>query len=296
MNARHHFALSALLILLAVLAAGCAAGVDTSKARSRGLINQGVIVPAEEIRVAEYLNYYEQRFPVPTDAPLGLDLRLGNPQIATAGGEVWLQIGLQAREAEQSEDTRLNLALVLDRSGSMDQPDKMPYLKESLRVFLESLDPDDIVAIVAYDTEAEVLLPAQSGGDGRWIRATIDRLRPGGTTNLHGGMMLGFREVERNYDIRRNNRVILMTDGIANEGVADPQRIAADALAYNQRGVYLSTVGLGLDFNDQLLSKLGKHSTGKSCLYIKKLEDVDMDVLKELVKQSVEHMSKSSAS
>ena len=88
------------------------------------------------------------------------------------------------------------------------------------------------------------------------------RIRPSGSTNLHAGMMLGLQEVDKNFDIRRNNRVILLTDGIANAGVTDPARIAADALAYNERGIYLSTIGLGLEFNDALLSELAHQGQG----------------------------------
>jgi Ca-activated chloride channel family protein len=75
-------------------------------------------------------------------------------------------------------------------------------------------------------------------------------------------MMLGFQEVDKNFDIRRNNRLILLTDGIANAGVTDPAQIAADALAYNQRGIYLSTIGLGLELNDALLSQLADQGQG----------------------------------
>ncbi len=262
------------LVALALLAGGCAAAVDTSKSYSRGMINQGEIVPAENIRVAEYLNYYEQRFPTPVSEPLGLDLRIGNAQIPTSGGDVWLQVGLQAREAELKERTPLNMALVIDRSGSMDTPDKMPYLKQSLRTFLQSLKPDDIVAIVAYDTEAEVILPAQPVGDGAWIQYTIDRIEPDGSTNLHSGMMLGLEEVDRNFDIRSNNRVLLLTDGIANEGVTDPTQIAQDALAYNQKGINLSTIGLGNDFNDSLLSTLARQGQG-AYHFIDSAEEMD---------------------
>ncbi len=245
-----------------MLAGACAAPQDASKARSRALINQGVIVPAEEVRVAEYLNYYEQHFPAPTETTLGLDLRLGNEQIPTEGGEVWLQIGVQAREAEGEQVTPLNLALVIDRSGSMNAPDKWPYLQQSLRVFFRGLDSDDIVAVVGYDDQAEVVLPAQRVGDCRWIERTIERLYPRGSTNLHAGLMLGFQEVDKNFDIRRNNRVILLTDGIANRGVTDSGEIARQALAYNERGIYLSTIGLGLDFNDELLSQLARQGKG----------------------------------
>ncbi len=249
-------------LFVTALISGCAAGVDTSKAYSRGAINRGEIVPADTIRVNEYLNYYDQRFPEPIDQPIGLDLRLGNPQLPSSGGEVWLQIGIQARGLSSQGRTPLNLMLVLDTSGSMDSPDKMPYLKESLRVFLHSLQPDDWVGIVSYSDKARVLRDAQPVGDGTWIVQTVDQLRPGGGTNLYDGLMTGFKEVDRNFDLRRNNRVILLTDGLANVGVTNPDRIAGDALIFSQQGIYLSTIGLGMDMNDPLLSKLARQGNG----------------------------------
>jgi Ca-activated chloride channel family protein len=253
--------LSIIIVLLG--SAACSAQApEASKARSRAVINAGAIVPAEEIRVAEYLRYYEQHLPEPAQETLGLDVRLGNSRLPAEGGQAWLQVGLQAKSAETELVAPLNLALVIDGSGSMDAPDKMPYLKQSLRVFLESLAPDDVVSLIVYSDQAELLLPAQPVGDGRWVQATIDRIQPNGSTNLHAGMMLGLQEVEKNFDIRRNNRVILLTDGIANQGLTDPAQIAADALAYNQQGIYLSTIGLGLEFNDALLSHLAHQGQG----------------------------------
>lgn len=253
---------SLFLALAAVVMAACSTAQDASKSYSRAVINRGAIVPAENIRVHEYLNYYEQRFPFPSHEPLGLDVRLGNPEVPLNGGLVWLQIGLQARATEKMERTPLNLALVLDTSGSMDAPDKMPYLKQSLMVFLSSLRPEDQVALVTYNDTAHLLWQSQLVGDGSWIRATVESLQPDGSTNLHAGLLLGLQEVERSFDIRRNNRVILLTDGIANRGVTDAGKIAAEALSYNQRGIYLSTIGLGLDFNDQLLSTLAQQGRG----------------------------------
>jgi Ca-activated chloride channel family protein len=87
-------------------------------------------------------------------------------------------------------------------------------------------------------------------------------------------MMLGFEAVEQNFDVRRNNRVILLTDGIANEGVTDPDRIAADALAYNEQGIYLSTIGLGLDFNDALLIQLADQGQG-GYTFVDSAEEMD---------------------
>lgn len=259
-----HWSILFLLALLAVLISACAGGVpEASKSYSRAVINRGEIVPAENVRVAEYLNYYEQRFPAPAgNEPLNLDVRLGNPYVAETGGDVWVQIGLQARQAPGQERSPLNLVLVLDRSGSMQEDDKMPYLKESLRVFLHSLRPDDIAGIVAYSDEAEVLRETQFVEDGWWIQNAVAGLQARGSTNLYDGLMLGFQQAERHFDIRRNNRVILLSDGIANVGLTDPARIAADARYYNDRGIYLSTIGLGLDFNDTLLSTLAYQGHG----------------------------------
>jgi Ca-activated chloride channel family protein len=226
------------------------------------VINRGAIVPAENVRKHEYLNYYDQRFPEPQDQPLALDLRLGNTQVPTGGGEVWLQIGLQARGTEVEVRTPLNLALVLDCSGSMGDAGKMSYLKQSLTVFLGSLKHDDLVSIVGYNDWAWLVRETQPVGDGAWIQNAVQSLQAGGSTNLHDGLMLGFEQLERNFDIRRNNRLLLLTDGIANRGVTDPEQIASDALSYNRQGIYLSVIGLGMDLDDHLLSTLAQQGRG----------------------------------
>lgn len=250
------------IALLGLVACSGGQGAAASKASSRAAINAGNVVPAEQVRVGEYMRYYEQDFAVPQGDTLGFELRLGNPQVPQQGGTVWLQLGMQAQAAPDNVTGPMNLALVIDRSGSMDSPEKMPYVKQALRLVLQSLRADDIVAIVTYGSTAEVLLPAQHVGDGRWIDATVNRIIIDGDTNLHAGLMLGFDEVTKNFDPTRNNRVILLTDGIANTGVTAPDQIARDALAYNERGIFLSTIGLGLDFNDGLLSQLAEQGEG----------------------------------
>ena len=272
------FVLVVLSLLLTgiLLLSGCASGEseEASKARSRAVINSGSIVPEEEVRVAEYLQYYDQHFPEPLDEAIGLDLRLGNNLLPAEGCMAWLQIGLQTKSSEEEMIAPLNLAIVIDRSGSMNDPDKMPYVKQSLGIFLRSLNPDDMVSIITYSDNAELVLKTQQVGDGSWIKRVIDNIEPGGSTNLHAGMMLGFREVERNFNIHRNNRVMLLTDGIANRGETDPEKIAEDALAYNQKGIYLSTIGLGLEFNDALLIKLAKQGEG-GYTFVDSAEEMD---------------------
>jgi|Deesub1362A_J573_1020465.scaffolds.fasta_scaffold01906_1 Ca-activated chloride channel family protein len=292
MNAKKTLICFALWLLLALLLSACRAAQDASKSYSRALIERGAIVPAEQVRVHEYLNYYEQRFPPPLHQALALDLRLGNPRLPTSGGQVWLQIGVQAREAQKGERRPLNLALVLDVSGSMAYDGKMRALKTSLSTFLRSLQPDDWVAIVTYSDQAGVLQPPRPVGHGRWIEPIIYGLHPDGATNLHAGLMLGFQMVERNFDPQRNNRVILLTDGIANRGVTDPQRIAQEALAYTERGIYLSTIGLGIDMNDELLSTLARQGRGAYHFIdsYQEMEKVFMEEVSGLVQRAADQV------
>lgn len=250
-------------LAVAVVVAGCAgAAPDASKAYSRSVIQSGGVAQEENLRVAEYLNYYEQKFPDPVNGAVGLDVRPGAWQVPPGESEVWVQIGMQAKSARPEEIAPLNLALVIDCSGSMDTPDKMPYVKQSLRVFLQSLAANDRVAFIRYSDDAAVVMPSMEVGEGGWIEWAIEQLRPDARTNLHAGLMAGLEEVSRHYDPRRNNAVILLTDGIANVGVVDPGAIAQDARAYTERGIHLSTIGLGSDFNDALLTELAKQGQG----------------------------------
>lgn len=253
----------ALGVGVTLVLAGCSGQApDASKALSRQRIESGGVVPAEELRVAEYLAYYDQHLPEPTTGQVGLDLRLGNPRVSERGGPAWLQVGLQARSDEQVGVAPLNLALVIDRSGSMADDGKMDVLKQALTSFLTRLAPNDRVALVAYSNEAEVVSAAREVGDGRWVDETVAGLAPSGGTNLHAGLMAGLKAVDRQFDARRNNLVILLTDGIANAGETDPDRIAAAAKSFNDRGIHLVTIGLGHDLNDTLLSQLAHQGEG----------------------------------
>jgi hypothetical protein len=144
----------------------------------------------------------------------------------------------------------------------MAESDKMSRVKGSLRTMVSKLRPEDIVSIVVFDTVAEVLFPAGPIGDGHALRAAIDCIAPGGSTNLHAGLMLGYKEAGKNFRKDATNRVIILTDGIANVGVVQPERIAADSLEFNGSGIDLSTIGVGLDLNNDLLRTLAKSGRG----------------------------------
>ena len=262
-------------------------GSAASVSRSRAILNSGAIYtsppattttpgypsyssPApvfkipEEIAVEEFVNYHKHRLPLPkVGQAVAMDTRWGNSEISPSQREAVLQIGFTTAEVNERTDLRpLNLVLVIDRSGSMLEDDKMSRVKESLRTMVGKLRSEDIVSIVAFDTKAEVLFPARAIGDRSALLRAIDCLEPDGWTNLHGGLMLGYVEARKHFRAGATNRVILLTDGIANRGVVEPSRIAAESAKFNEKGIDLSTIGVGLDLNNDLLRTLAKSGRG----------------------------------
>jgi Mg-chelatase subunit ChlD len=218
----------------------------------------------DEVAVEEFVNYHKHRLSLPkVGQAVAMDTRWGNNEISPAQREAVLQIGFTTAEVTERTDLRpLNLALVIDKSGSMAEDDKMSRVKESLRTLVGKLRPDDIVSIVVFDTGAEVLFPASRIGDGYELRRAIDCIAPEGSTNLHGGLMLGYKEALKNFRKDATNRVILLTDGIANVGTVEPNKIAAESSEFNGQGLDLSTIGVGLNLNNDLLRTLAKSGRG----------------------------------
>jgi len=218
----------------------------------------------DEVAVEEFVNYHKHRLSLPkVGQAVAMDTRWGNNEISPVQREAVLQIGFTTAEVTERTDLRpLNLALVIDKSGSMAEDDKMSRVKESLRTLVGKLRPDDIVSIVVFDTEAAVLFPASRIGDGFELRRAIDCIAPEGSTNLHGGLMLGYKEALKNFRKDATNRVILLTDGIANVGTIEPTKIAAESSEFNGQGLDLSTIGVGLNLNNDLLRTLARSGRG----------------------------------
>ena len=218
----------------------------------------------EEIAVEEFVNYHKHRLPLPkVGQAVAMDTRWGNAEISPSQRQAVLQIGFTTAEVNERTDLRpLNLVLVIDKSGSMAEQDKMSRVKDSLRTMLTKLRHDDIISIVAFDTGAQVLFPARAVGDGVDLRRAIDCLEPDGWTNLHGGLMLGYAEARKHFRAGATNRVILLTDGIANRGVVNHARIAAESAKFNEKGIDLSTIGVGLELNNDLLRTLARSGRG----------------------------------
>ena len=155
----------------------------------------------------------------------------------------------------------LNVSFVLDRSGSM-SGSKLEFTREAVAFALSNLDPDDTVSVVAFDDLVEVSVPATRAENTDYLKQLLQGLYARGTTNLSGGLLEGAEQVKKNYRKDAINRVVLLTDGLANEGVSDPARLVELVKNIYAGGISFSTLGVGDDFNEDLLVDMAEAGNG----------------------------------
>jgi Ca-activated chloride channel family protein len=158
----------------------------------------------------------------------------------------------------------VNLCLVIDRSGSMGG-EKIAQAKNAAIEALHRLAPNDVFSLVAYDSSVETLVPARLVGDGEELEAQIRAIRAGGGTALYGGVTVGAAEIRKHIEDRRYvSRLILLSDGQANVGPSSPDELARLGSALIQEGISVTTVGVGMDFNEDLMTRLAQRSDGNT--------------------------------
>lgn len=157
---------------------------------------------------------------------------------------------------------RLNLALVLDRSGSMAEGKKMDYARRAAVFVVEQLLPTDRVSVVVFDNEVETLVPSTAAEGKPGIVSRLNAVRPRGSTDLHGGWAEGARQAGSALVRDGINRVLLLSDGLANQGVTDPNTIATEARGMSARGVSTTTLGVGDDYNEDLMESVATAADG----------------------------------
>jgi Ca-activated chloride channel family protein len=236
-----------------------------------------------------------QRTDAASILPRGADIRLAGrlncPWISTEGGRVYLQLSIRAQEVPHPDRMPMNLAVVLDRSGSMGSEGKIENARAAVRGLIDQLRSDDILSIVIYDDVVEVLRPAARVGDKAILRRLVDEIYPRGWTNLCGGMTEGFRQVEACCGRGYVNRVILLSDGLANRGITSQEELTHVAQRYRSRSVSLSTIGVGLEYNENLMVSLASGGGG-NYYYLERAKDLasifrkEFDLLSTLVAQN----------
>lgn len=248
--------------------------VDTaSYSFVRRAINNGHLPQKDSVRVEEMINYFDYEYPLPGDKT-----RPFKPTVAVFPTP-WnpdtklLHIGIKGYDIEPDAKPRSSLVFLIDVSGSMNSPDKLPLLKNSLRMLVDTLDPDDTVAMVVYAGAAGTVLEKTEIKDKGKILAALDRLRAGGSTAGGEGIRLAYSIAETNMDPGALNRVILATDGDFNVGIRDPQVLKDFVERKRNENIYLSVLGFGQgNYNDDLMQKLAQNGNGNAA-YIDTLNE-----------------------
>ena len=200
--------------------------------------------------------------PARADKPINLEARFA--QAVMTGGQAqrnYLRIGLNGCERQPTERTPVNIAFVIDRSGSM-QGTRIVQAREAAAAAVRRLDKNDIASVVIFDDKIDILVQAQNVDD---HSAFIDRIRQvsaRGSTAIHGGVTEGARQVLQNLDKRRLNRVVLLSDGQANVGPRRPEEFAKLGRELLAQGISVSTIGLGTQYNEDLMLQLARASDG----------------------------------
>jgi len=157
----------------------------------------------------------------------------------------------------------LNIAVVLDRSGSMAEGKKMPFAREAAAFAVKQLLPTDRVSVTLFDSEVETIVPGGPAADKPGLVRRIQQIKPRGSTDLHGGWAEGGRQAEAGLVPGGVNRVLLLSDGLANVGVVDPNTIAAHTRGLAARGVGTTTMGVGQDYNEDLMEAMARAGDGR---------------------------------
>jgi len=239
--------------------------VDTaSYANVRRFLSQNMLPPKDAVRIEELLNYFPYRDTPPSSSsehPFAVHVEVaGCPWNAE---HRLARVGIAARAIDQSRRPASNLVFLVDVSGSMLQPDKLPLVQWGLQRLVEQLGENDQVAIVVYAGASGLVLPSTSCLQKAEIMSAIDQLRAGGSTNGGAGIQLAYDIAAQNFIKKGTNRVILATDGDFNVGTVNEGELIRLIEAKAKSGVFLSVLGFGMgNLKDSTLEKLADKGNG----------------------------------
>ena len=230
----------------------------------RSYLNDGNLPPTEAVRVEEFVNYFDYHYAYPAaDETFGITLDAAPSPFVADPSHRMVRIGIQGYDIPADERKDVALTFVIDVSGSMDMENRLGLAKRSLTLLVEELRPTDAVAIVVYGSTARVVLPMTSAAEKNTIIDAIGRLIPDGSTNAEAGLRLGYDLAWRAYNPDAINRVVLLSDGVANVGETGPTAILETIEQYAAQGILMTTVGMGMgNYNDTLMEQLADKGDG----------------------------------
>jgi Ca-activated chloride channel family protein len=245
---------------------------STAPTTSNG--STGATNPAANIGLGTFFDTYNFNFPIPQGQALGTVANTSQKLLSSKGGHVYLQIGLQTVDKAPTTRQALNVSFVFDHSGSM-YGDKIDYTRAAAEHFIDELGTQDLFSLVAFDSQVDTPIAPAFAVDKEAMKLRVEGLQPGSATNIDGGLDAGYQAVRANYKADKINRVVLMTDGEANVGITDPDTLAARAAAQAADGVTTSTIGVGLDFNQDFLKQVA--DAGKGSFYYANSRDAALN-------------------
>jgi secreted protein with Ig-like and vWFA domain len=237
--------------------------VDTaSYANVRRFLREGRMPPPNAVRIEEMVNYFSYDYSPPTGGtPFSVNMETA--QCPWKPEHRLLRVGLKGREIDRKNRGASNLVFLLDVSGSMNESNKLPLVKEAMKMLVSQLTEDDRVAIVTYAGDTKVALPSARGNERDTIAAAIDALQSGGSTYGSGGIQLAYRQAADHFVTGGVNRVILCTDGDLNVGVTRDEDLVELIQEKAKSGVFLTVLGFGEgNLKDSKMQKIADKGNG----------------------------------
>lgn len=240
--------------------------VDTaSYAYVRRSLTEGWVPEPDAVRIEELINYFNYNYPAPTDATTPFKPTVSVYPTPWNGKTQIVQIGIKGYVPETTEDKPSNLVFLIDTSGSMDEPDKLPLLKRAFALLVDQLGANDTISIVAYAGSAGVVLEPTKATEKAKIIGALENLSAGGSTAGAEGIELAYRLAEQNKVANGVNRVILATDGDFNVGIDDPEDLKTYIKGKRDGGVFLSVLGFGQgNLGDDTMQALAQNGNGNA--------------------------------
>jgi Ca-activated chloride channel family protein len=256
--------------------------VDTaSYAFVRASLNNSVLPQKNAVRVEELINYFPYDYARPDDAAMPFKASVAVFPAPWNFDKKLIHIGIKGFELQGAEKPHSNLVFLLDTSGSMDAPNKLPLVRNAMKLLLESLKPDDTVAIVTYAGSAGTVLEPTPVRDRAKILRALDNLDAGGSTAGAEGIRQAYQLAQQNFDKNGVNRVILATDGDFNVGITDDEELKSYIERQRKTGIYLSVLGFGMgNYNDALMQTLAQNGNGNAA-YIDSLNEARKVLVEE---------------
>lgn len=237
--------------------------VDTaSYANVRRMIENGKLPPADAVRIEEMINYFRYDYPQPDDG-VPFSVTVDSASAPWKKDNRLVRIGLQGKNVSQEERPPANLVFLIDVSGSMSSPNKLPLAQKSLNLLVEQMDSRDRIAVVVYAGNSGLALPSTTANNKETISHALDNLKAGGSTNGQSGIQLAYDTAQKHFIENGINRVILCTDGDFNVGISNQGALTRLIEKKAKSGVYFSAIGFGSgNYKDDMMESLSNRGNG----------------------------------